>query len=423
MRQSGLPDFDQHMVTEPLVEQDLQFEQISKGDEKSFQFLISENHAHLLYEILREGLLSDCQFDLSNWLANCNTSNLLSTLLFTTFVGMCIPGKHVTFMDFSATYHRPIRWHKKYLFAGKVGFKSQSTFTLVENISIYDPESKREVYATGKINAKVNEPPTRMPSIKFLKANGLDLQLRDKVVLITGASCGIGETTAKLFSLYGTKVVVNYFRGEEDANRIVDEIVSNGGNAIAIRADIADRQQVKQMVSTICKKYSSLHILVNNAVREFYPLPFMELTWDEFQKDIDVTVKGTFNCCQEVLPLMLENKAGKIINISTIVVDNPLPNQAKYVVSKSGLVGLTKSLAVEFAAYNIQVNMVEPSIVETDLTKYVPKMFLERMRSDTPMKRNATPIDVAKAVIFLFSSLASFTTGQKIMVTGGKSPF
>ena len=201
MHQSGLPDFNQHMVTEPLVEQNLQFEQISKGDEKSFQFLISENHAYLLYEILREGLLSDCQFDLSNWLANCNTSNLLSTLLFSTFVGMCIPGKHATFTDFNVTFYKPIQWQKKRMFAGKVGFKSQSTFTLVENISIYDPENKREVYATGKINAKVNEPPIRMPSIKFLKANELDLQLRDKVVLITGASRGIGETTAKLFSV------------------------------------------------------------------------------------------------------------------------------------------------------------------------------------------------------------------------------
>lgn len=423
MRQSGLPDFNQHMVTDLLVEQNLQFEQISKGDEKSFQFLISENHAHMLYEILREGLLSDCQFDLSNWLANCNTSNLLSTLLFSTFVGMCIPGKHATFMDFNVTFYKPIQWQKKHVFTGKVGFKSQSTFTLVEDISIHDPENKREVYTMGKINAKVNEPPIKMPSIEFLKANESDLQLGNKVVLITGASRGIGETTAKLFSLYGAKIVVNYFRGKGDAERIVDEIINGGGDAIAIQADVSDRQQVRQMVSTICKKYSSLHILVNNAVREFYPTPFMELTWDDFQKDINVIVKGAFNCCQEALPLMLKNRGGKIVNISTVITDNPPPNQTKYTVSKSGLVGLTRSLAVEFAPYNIQVNMVAPSFVETDLTKHVSKMFIKSMGKDTPMQRNTTPVDVAKAVIFLSSSLASFTTGQKIMVTGGNPPF
>lgn len=409
-------------VTNSLVEQDLQFEQISKGDEKSFQFLISENHAHALYGILTEGLLPDYKLGLSQWFANCNTTNLLSTCLFSTFVGMCIPGKYATFMDFNVIFHKSIQRGKKYLFTGKVGFKSQSTFTLVENASIHDPEDKLELYAIGKINAKVNQPPSKMPSVEFLKANAADLQLKDKVVLITGASRGIGETTAKLFSLHGAKVVINYFQGEEDANRIVKEIVGNGGNAIAIGADVSDRQQVKEMLSAACEKYGTVHILVNNAVRDAYPASFMELTWDDFQKAIDVVVKGAFNCCQEVLPLMLENKAGKIINISTVFTDNPPPNQAKYVVSKSGLVGLTRSLAVEFAPHNIQVNMVVPSIVETDLSKHVSKMFLEEMKNATPMKRNATAVDVAKAVIFLSSALAPFTTGQKIMVTGGNPP-
>ena len=192
--------------------------------------------------------------------------------------------------------------------------------------------------------------------------------------------------------------------------------------AFVVQADVSDRRQVKEMISAISRKYRTIHILVNNAVRDTYPASFMELGWDDFQKDIEIIVKGAFNCCQEVIPLMIKNKGGKIVNLSTIFTDNPPPNQAKYVVSKSGLVGLTRSLAVEFAPYNIQVNIVAPSIVETDLTKHVPKIFLERMKNDTPMKRNATPVDVAKAIIFLSSSLASFTTGQKIMVTGGNPP-
>lgn len=411
------------MVVDLLEEQNLQFEQIPKGYEKSIHFLISEAHTHALYEIFKKGLLSDCQFSLSSWLANCDIANLLSTCLFSTFVGMCIPGKYATFMDFNATFHKPIQWHKKYVIKGKVAFKSKSTFTLVENISIHELRSKRDLYAKGKINVKVNEPSIKMPSVELLKANESDLQLKNKVVLITGASRGIGETTAKLFSLYGAKVVVNYFQGEEDANRIVGEITRNRGDAFTIQADVSDRQQVKQMISTVCEKYGTIHILVNNAVRDAYTAPFLELTWKDFQKDIDVIIKGAFNCCQEVLPLMLENKGGKIINISTVYTDNPPPNQTKYVVSKSGLVGLTRSLAVEFAPFNIQVNMVAPSIVETDLTKHVSKMFLEGMKKDAPMQRNATPVDVGKAVIFLSSSLSSFTTGQKIIVSGGTPPF
>lgn len=417
------PDRENRMVLDSLAEEDLEFEQISKGDEKSFRFLIREAHARSLYEIIKEGLLTDCKFDLASWLNSCDTANLLSACLFSTFVGMCLPGRNATFMDFRATFNKPIQRNKRYSLKGNVGFKSLSTDTLVENISIYDIKDRKDPCAVGKINTRVNKPPIKMPSIKSLKANDSDLRLKDKVVLITGSSRGIGETTAKLFSLYGAKVVINYFQGKEDAKRIVDEIVGNGGKAIAIQSDVSDRQQVKQMISAICKKYRTIHILVNNAVSNAHAVPFMDLTWEDIQRDIDIIVKGAFNCCQEVLPLMLENKGGKIINISTVSTDNPPPDQTKYVIAKSGIVGLTRSLAVEFAQYNIQVNMVAPSIVETDLTKHVSKIFLEDMKRTTPMKRNASPIDVAKTVIFLSSSLALFTTGQKIMVTGGNLPF
>ena len=424
MFQSNLSDVKRSsIVKDVLVEQEFQFDQISKGDEWNLRFMISKHHAHCVYEILSEGLLSDWQFSLPDWLNKCDVTNLLSTCLFSTLVGMCMPGKYAIFTGFRGMFLKPIQWDKEYVMTGRVEFKSPSTFTIVENVLINDRENKEEPYATGQINASVSEPPGKMPSIELLENSEMDLRLRDKVVLITGASRGIGETTAKLFSLHGAKVVINYFRGKEDASRLVNEIIAHGGSAIAIQADVSDRQQVNRMIAVVCDKYRTIDILVNNAVRDFYPIPFMELIWDDFQRDIDVTVKGAFHCCQEVLPLMVERKSGKIVNISTVVAEYPVANQAKYVVSKSGLVGLTRSLAVEFAQYNIQVNMVVPSIVETDLTKCVPKIFLEGVKNDTPMKANATPVDVAKAVIFLSSSLSLFTTGQKVMVTGGNPPF
>lgn len=412
----------QNMILDSLEEKDLLFDQISKGEQESFQFVVSQMQACEMYEILTAGLLSDTRLESSIWRTNCNAANLLSTCLFSTFVGMCMPGKYATFMGFNVTFDKTIEWGRKYTFTGKVGFKSRSVFTIVENVHIHSSDDDPEPWATGTIDVKVNEPPATMPSLDLLKNDGLDLHLKDKVVLITGSSRGIGETTAKLLSLYGAKVVVNYFQGKEDAARVVREIVNNGGDAIAVRADVSDRHQVKQAVSVVCKKYGTVHILVNNAVRDFYPKPFLESTWDDFQKDLDIILKGAFNCCQEVLQLMKNNKGGKIINISTVATDNPPPNQTKYVVSKSALVGLTRSLAVEFAPLNIQINLVVPSIVETDLTRHISKMFLENERNNTPMQRNATPADVAKAVVFLSSSLSSFTTGQRIMVTGGNQP-
>jgi len=421
---SGQPENSNCIILDALAEQDLQFKDIHKGDEQRFTFRLSKDHAHSLYEILADGHSSTFQFGFLEWMDRFDPANLLASCLFSTFVGMRIPGKHATFMDFQATYNQQIQWNRDYVFVGKVRFSSPSTATVVENISIRTTEeADSEIIASGKINAKVNDPPSKMPSVEYLKHNQLDLQLRNKVVLITGASRGIGETTAKLFSLYGAKVAINYFCGEDDARRIVDEIVSHGGQALAVQADVSDREQVKQMVEAACAEYGTVDVLVNNAVSNAYALDFLELSWDTLQKDIDIIIKGAFNCCQEIVPLMIGQKGGKIINISTIYADAPPAGQAKYVIAKSGLVGLTRSLAVEFASDNIQVNMVVPSIVETDLSKQVPKMFLEGMKNNTPMQRHASPIDVAKAVVMLASSLSSFTTGQKIMVTGGQVPF
>ena len=260
-----------------------------------------------------------------------------------------------------------------------------------------------------------------MPNITELREKALDLQLKNKVVLITGASRGIGETTAKLFSLYGAKVAVNYLNGRDDAERIVKEITGSGGAAIAVCADVSNGEQVRAMVKTICAEFGTIDILVNNAVSNAFESEFMTLSWEEVQKDIDVIVRGAFNCCKEVIPHMIKNGQGKIINVSTVYTDNPPAHQVKYVVAKSGLVGLTRGLAVELASRNIQVNMVVPSVVETDLTAGINKMVLKGMIQNTPMKRLASSVDVARAIVFLASSLNSFTTGQKIMVTGGNA--
>jgi 3-oxoacyl-[acyl-carrier protein] reductase len=269
----------------------------------------------------------------------------------------------------------------------------------------------------------MNQPLRLMPGIKDIKASAMEMGLKDKVVLITGSSRGIGETIAKLLALYGAWIIVNFHRGKDDADRIVQEIQAEGGNAIAIQADVTRIEQVRRMVAEAKNRYGVIHVLVNNAVRDFRPIPFLNLTWDEIQLDLDVIAKGAFHCCRKVIPLMLEAGGGKIINIASVAVDNPPPDQAKYVLAKSALVGLTRSLSVEFAARNIQVNLVVPSFVDTDLVSHIQEGFRKKIAQDSPMQRHASPVEVAQAVLFLASSHASFTTGQKIMVTGGGAPF
>jgi len=286
-----------------------------------------------------------------------------------------------------------------------------------------DSDTETSVSASAPPAADELPPTTPMPTISELKHAALDPGLKDRVVLVTGSSRGLGETIAKLFSIHGSRIVVNYGRNEKHARRVADEIEAAGGKALVIGADVSDANQVSDMITQIVDRWGRIDVLVNNAAGDAAPTEFAKVSWDDVQASIDIVVKGAFNCCKAAVPVMLEHGGGRIINVGTLATDNPAPNQLKYVLAKSALVGLTRSLAVDYAGQNIQVNVVCPSVVETDLIGHIPEAYRAKIAKDTPLQRNATPQDVAQAVVFLASRNSSFTTGQKIMVTGGIPPF
>lgn len=406
---------------EPARPMDLLLDDIKKTDTDHLGFTVTGGESAALLSILSEGTGSAPE-DAAAFSGRFGFSSLFPVLLFSTSVGMRIPGRQATFLEFNATVKGKVS-PGNYCLKGEVSHVSQATRIIKKEITVVKEDAAEEVLAAGRVSVMVNALPASMPSIKRLKDKAVDMGLRGKVALVTGASRGIGETTAKMLALLGARVVVNYYRGEEDALRIAEEIKSDGGRAIAVRADVSDREQVRAMIERAVEEFGTVNILVNSAVRDFRPANFLKLYWEDVQKDIDVVAKGAFNCCKEVIPLMLEAGGGKIINISTVATDNPPPNQLKYVLSKSALVGLTRSLAADFASKNIQVNMVVPNFVETDLTSHIPEAYRKKIAQETPMRRNAAPEDVAHAVVFLASDYSSFTTGQKIMVTGGGAPY
>lgn len=411
------------MITEPIHLQNFKLEEISKNDTDSFPFMVTESAIDSLLEILSEGIGKKDTFDLYPIKERFSFPELLSTMLFSTSVGMCIPGKYATFLKFEMEVRKAIDMNTSCFLIGEVVHKSESTRIIKKGISVHKSGNKNDIYLAGKVAVLVNPHPVKMPTIRQLKESAFDMGIKKKVVLITGASRGLGETTAKLFALHGAKVIVNYFRGKDDAERIVKEVIAEGGEAICLPADVSDPVQVQKMVLEAIEHYGAINVLVNNAVRDFRPVGFSSLTWEDIQKEIDVIIKGAFHCCQAVIPLMLKQSGGKIINMGTLATENPPPNQVKYVISKSGLVGLTRSLAREFASKNIQVNMVVPNFLNTDLTSHIPGVYKDKIAMNIPMQRIASPVDVAKAIIFLASSYSSYTTGQKIMVTGGDVPF
>ena len=410
-------DVNPSMLVTELLENTKKYEELNEGDKGNFSFQVNSGHLQKLLAIINTGNKNSRNIEVKNL---NSFVNLLSADLLSTYVGMITPGQNATFLDFDINFKQSVLTNTLLEMNGEIGMKSDVANAIVLDISINNGE---DIFAEGRVTAKVNEPSLPMPTLEEIKKSDHKIDLRDKVVLITGASRGNGEVTAKLFGIYGAKVAVNYFKSKSEAERVANEIIKDGGQAFAVQADVSNAEEVRKMFGEIIERFGDVDILVNNAVGDYLPINFLESSWEDISEEIDVSVKGAYNCIKEVLPAMIKKKSGKIINLSTVAVENPPPKQTKYVVAKSALNGLTRSLAVDFASHNIQINLVVPGLVETDLTNYLSKAIVDEIKEQHPMKRNASPVEVAKAIVYLASSFSSFTTGQKIMVTGGMPPF
>ncbi len=241
-------------------------------------------------------------------------------------------------------------------------------------------------------------------------------KLEGKVAVVTGSSRGIGKAIALEFARNGAKVVVNYIKSKEEAEKVVGEIKKIGWGAVAIMADVSDEKQVKKMFEEAVKKFGRIDILVNNAGIVF-DVPFKERTVEQFKKTLDVNLLGVFLCCKYAAPHIL--KGGRIINISsTNGINSFCPDSMDYDASKAGVIILTKDLAKELAP-NILVNAIAPGWVNTEMNKKLPKDFVEEETKNIYLKRFAKPEEIAKTALFLASEDSSFITGDVIIIDGG----
>lgn len=244
--------------------------------------------------------------------------------------------------------------------------------------------------------------------------------LSGQVALVTGASRGIGREIALDLARDGAKVVINYNSSAEAALDVVEEIRAGGGEAEAFQADVSKLDQATALVDKTIEKYGRLDILVNNAgiTRDTLLMRMSEEDWDRV---IEVNLKGYFNCSKAAIRSMTRARRGRIINISSVVGVRGNAGQVNYASAKAGVIGMTKALAKEVGSRNITVNAVAPGFIDTDMTKDLPEDVKKQLLKDVPLARLGDVSDVAELTVFLAGPKAAYITGQVIAVDGGMS--
>ncbi|MBU0476603.1 3-oxoacyl-ACP reductase FabG [Patescibacteria group bacterium] len=248
------------------------------------------------------------------------------------------------------------------------------------------------------------------------------MELNGKVAIITGARRGMGRAHALVLAEAGAKVAVSDI-SEEDCQKVVEEIKEKGGEAIAIKCNVTEKGEVEEMVKKTVEKFGKIDILVNNAgIYQFKP--FLELTEEEWDKTLDINLKGYFFCAQAVAKEMAKQKSGVIVNIASVAMGQQgvgFPNIVHYCASKGGIAAMTEAMALELAVYNIRVNAVSPGMIETpmiDVVKSDPAA-MKAMMARIPLGRVGKPEEVSNLVLFLASDKSSYMTGSIVVVDGG----
>lgn len=407
---AGAPRVIQFSTREPVAEF-ADFDRIQVGDEAQFDKTVSaddvEDFAKLSGD--RNPLHLDDGFAARTYLQRRVVHGMLLGSYVSALVGMHCPGPGALWSQQNFRWPAPVFIGDRIHFRLRLTHKSTGARTLTFTVNGVNQDGRVVMEGEGTVTALEERRTTR------------ELSIGERVAFVSGASSGLGAAIASALAEAGAAVAIQYLNEAAAAEEICAGINSSGGRAIAIQADILDQASVMIAVQKAHEKFSRpFNVLVNCAGSAFEPRSFMQSNWDDVQSMLDLHLRGAFHCCQAVVPWMIEQKSGRIVNIgSAFTRGTPPPNWSSFLIAKSAMKTLTQCLATELGPQGIRINMVSPGLVETESIAGMPERLRKVQSMQTPLRRLATSAEVAAVVLALCSEAGDFITGTEIPVCGG----
>ena len=347
------------------------------------------------------------------------THGMLTASFVSTIIGKHLPGEGALWVSQSFDFLHPVRLGDLLDVSAEVSAVHARQNLLHLSISVSNQKGQKVLRGTAQVKVMGDAPDAAADGLE--KAAPLPKYQGPKVALVTGAGRGIGAAVAKRLSRDGFHVAVNYRSDAEAAEKVCAEIKSAGGTAICVQADISSEKEVDRLFKTVVEKLGPISALVNNASPSIIDQKLEEVGWDEITRQMETQVKGSLLCLQQAMASFQRRGEGSVVNIGSQVTDsNPPALWTAYSLAKAALHQLTRQAAEALGSKSIRVNTVSPGMTSTDLISHLPEKAKLLMEAQTPLKKIASPEEIAEAVSFFVSPAASHITGQTIRVNGGR---
>ena len=326
-----------------------------------------------------------------------------------TLIGMRLPGAGSLWVQQSFRWRTPVFIGDTLDITLRVTHKSEGSRILSIEVTAMNQNGKIVMDGEGTV------------SLPEVRRNGTEIPIQDRIAFVSGGSRGIGAAAARALAEAGAPVVVNYRNSEAAAEELCHAITVAGGRAFAVRSDVNDAESVNRAVEAAAAHFGrTIDVLIHCAGGPVAPRPAAEMAWSDIQQALDTHVRGAFHCIRALVPGMMRQKSGRIVSIGSMATWGVPPVQwSAFAMAKAALKSLTKSLATELGPSGIRVNMISPGITETESTLEIPERVRKLQAMQTPLRRLASPEDIAQTAVFLCSEASTFITGADIPVCGG----